>query len=80
MPNFSQVLGLAITFAALFAFMVEPARRIDKDEERVRPVFRAEQPNGADYEAIFLFSLLGLLLTCVLLPHLRLAAVSGLIG
>jgi hypothetical protein len=80
MPNFSQVLGLAITFAALFAFMVEPGRRVDKDEERVRPVFRREQPDGADYEAIFLFSLLGLLLTCVLLPHLRMGPIAGLIG
>ena len=80
MPNFSQVLGLAITFAAAFAFLVEPSRKAGKDEERVRPVFRSEQPNSADYEAIFLFSLLGLLLTCVLLPHLRIVPVSGPIG
>jgi hypothetical protein len=80
MPNFSQALGLAIMFAAMFAFIVEPVRKSGKDEERVRPVFRSEQPNGADYEAIFLFSLLGLLVTCVFLPHLRVGPLSGLIG
>jgi predicted outer membrane lipoprotein len=71
MPNFAHVLGLAVTFAAIVAFLVEPTRKPARQKADIRPLFRAKQAaSNAEYEAIFLFSLLGLLLSCALLPRL----------
>ena len=71
MPNFADVLGLAMTFAAIVAFLVEPSRKAARQESDVKRAIHPRQAaSGAEYEAIFLFSLLGLLLTCALLPRL----------
>jgi len=71
MPNFAHVLGLTVTFAAFVTFLVEPARNAVWQEADARPLFRARQAaTNAEYEAIFLFSLLGLLLSCAILPRL----------
>jgi hypothetical protein len=71
MANFAHVLGLAVTFAAIVAFLVEPVHKATGQAADVRPLFRAKQAaSNAEYEAIFLFSLLGLLLSCAILPRL----------
>ncbi len=70
MSNFTHVLGLAVTFAAVVTFLVEPAHKAAK-EANVKSTIRAERATSdAEYETIFLFSLLGLLLTLALLPQL----------
>jgi len=71
MPNFAHILGLAVTFAAIVSFLVESPRNPARQKADIRPLFRAKQTaSNAEYEAIFLFSLLGLLLTCAMLPRL----------
>ncbi len=70
MSNFAHVLGLAVTFAAVVAFLVEPAHKAAK-EDNVKSTLRFDRATSSvEYEAIFLFSLLGLLLTLALLPQL----------
>ena len=71
MPNFAHVLGLAVAFAAIVSFLLESPRKPARQKADIRPLFRARQAaSNAEYEAIFLFSLLGLLLSCAILPRL----------
>ncbi len=71
MPNFAHALGLAVTFAAVVVLLVAPSRKPARQKADIRPLFRAKQAaSNAEYEAIFLFSLLGLLLSCAMLPRL----------
>jgi len=78
MPHFSDFLGLAVTFAAVFAFMIEPMLATANKTDHEKPSIPFEQAaNTAEYEVVFLFSLFGLLVACALLPHMASGAALG---
>lgn len=76
MRDFSHFLGLAVSFAAILAVTVGPP------DVRAKEIIRlAQAARGAaavDGEAVLLFSLFGLLVSCVLLPFMDSDSVCAL--